>query len=114
MLSARIEMDAMLTTGLLMTITTDPVFRVLFGLTAGTNKLRHQIPNQTAETFAGIRTNIWNRAILKYLPDKLARFLNEYHDCDYLSLDLPPGPPLELYRSDTDVHGVLKPHQVDE
>jgi hypothetical protein len=48
--------------------------------------------------------------ILKYLPDKIARFLYEYHDSDYVSLDLPP---LELDRSDTNVHGVLKPHQVD-
>ncbi len=48
--------------------------------------------------------------ILKYLPDKIARFLYEFHDTDYVSLDLPP---LELDRSDTNVHGVLKPHQVD-
>jgi hypothetical protein len=49
--------------------------------------------------------------ILKYLPDKIAWFLYEYHDSDYVSLDLPP---LELDRSDTDVHGVLKPYQVDK
>jgi uncharacterized membrane protein YozB (DUF420 family) len=41
-------MDAMLTTGMLRTIAPDPVF--LFGLTAGTNKPQHQIPNRTAET----------------------------------------------------------------
>jgi hypothetical protein len=40
--------------------------------------------------------------ILKYLPDKIARFLYGYHDSDDLSLDLPP---LELDRSDTNVHG---------
>ncbi len=47
---------------------------------------------------------------IAHMPDKIARFLYEYHDSDYLSLDLPP---LELDRSDTDVHGVLKPYQVD-
>jgi hypothetical protein len=41
-------MGAMLTTGMLRTIAPDPVF--LFGLTAGTNKPRHQIRNRTAET----------------------------------------------------------------
>jgi hypothetical protein len=61
--------------------------------------------------FACIRINIWNHTILKYLLDKIARFLYEYHYSEYLSLDLPP---LELGRSDTDVHGVLEPHQVDE
>jgi hypothetical protein len=49
--------------------------------------------------------------ILKCLPDKIARFLYEYHDSDYVSLDLPP---LQLDRSDTDVHGVLKPYQVNK
>jgi hypothetical protein len=50
-------MDAMLTTGMLMTIA--PGTEFLFGLTAGTNKLRHQILNRTAETlsaFAGEST----------------------------------------------------------
>jgi hypothetical protein len=87
-------MDVMFTTGMLRTIAPDPVF--LFGLTAGTNKHQHQIPNKYT--------------ILKYLPDKIARFLYEYHYSDYLSLDLPP---LELDRSDTNVHGFLKPCQVD-
>jgi hypothetical protein len=41
-------MDAMFTTGMLRTFAPDPVF--LFGLTAGTNKHQHQIPNRTAET----------------------------------------------------------------
>ena len=48
--------------------------------------------------------------ILKYLPDKIAQFLYEYHDSEYVSLDLPP---LELDRSDINVHGVLNPYQVD-
>jgi hypothetical protein len=34
--------------------------------------------------FAGIRINIWNRAILKNLPDKIAQFLYEYHNSDNL------------------------------
>jgi hypothetical protein len=41
-------MDAMFTTGMLRPIAPDPVF--LFGLTAGTNKPRHQIRNRIAET----------------------------------------------------------------
>jgi hypothetical protein len=41
-------MDAMLTTGVLRIIAPDPVF--LFGLTAGTNKHQHQIPNLSEET----------------------------------------------------------------
>jgi hypothetical protein len=49
--------------------------------------------------------------ILKYLPDKIAQFLYEYHNSDYLSLELPP---LELDRRDTNVHGVLKPYQVEK
>jgi hypothetical protein len=51
--------------------------------------------------------------ILKYLPDKIARFLYEYHGSDDLSLGLPP---LGLDRSNTNVHGVrvLKPYQVDK
>ncbi len=48
--------------------------------------------------------------ILKYLPDKIARFLYECHDSNYLLLDLPP---LELDRSETKVHDVLKPYQVE-
>ncbi len=41
-------MDAMLTTGITRTIAPDPVF--LFGLTAGTNTPRNQIPNRPGET----------------------------------------------------------------
>ncbi len=47
--------------------------------------------------------------VLSVLPDKIARFLYEYHDASYLSLQLPPLP---LDRSRIDVHGILKPHQV--
>ena len=142
-------MDAMLTTGMLRTIAPDAVF--LFGLTAGTNKPRHQIPNRAAGTLPAFESTFGSRkgsafsdpqsgwwwqagshnlgyhafvwetilhgnagefgkyTILKYLPDKIARFLYEFHDSDYASLDLPP---LELDRSDSDVHGVLKPYQV--
>ena len=60
-------MDVMFTTGMLRTIAPDPVF--LFGLTAGTNKPRHQIRNRTAET----RINIWNRArVRRFLIHNLA------------------------------------------
>ncbi len=52
-----------------------------------------------------------NYTILMYLPVTIAPFLYEYHDSDDLSLDLPP---LELDRSDSDVHGVLEPYQVDK
>ena len=48
-------------------------------------------------------------AMLKTLPDKIARFLYEYHDSSYGSLDLPP---LEVDRSRIDVHGILEPHEV--
>jgi hypothetical protein len=49
-------------------------------------------------------------AVLSTLPDKIARFLYEYHHEAYNSLGLPP---LAIDRSDTDVHGILKPHQVE-
>ena len=49
--------------------------------------------------------------IQKYLQDKIARSLYEYHNADFLSLDLPP---LERDRGDTNVHGVLKPYQVNK
>jgi hypothetical protein len=48
-------------------------------------------------------------AVLSVLPDKIARFLYEYHDTSYTSLGLPPIP---LYRSDISVHGILRPDQV--
>ena len=47
---------------------------------------------------------------LAILPDKIARFLYEYHSESYSSLQLPPLPD---DRSNLDVHGMLTPHQVD-
>jgi hypothetical protein len=48
-------------------------------------------------------------AILSVLPDKIARFLYEYHHTAYASLQLPPIP---LDSSRIDVHGSLLRHQV--
>ena len=50
-----------------------------------------------------------NYHILSVLPDKFVRFLYEFHDFRFDSLDLPPLP---ADRSDFDVHGALKTHQV--
>jgi hypothetical protein len=47
--------------------------------------------------------------ILSVLPDKFARFLYEFHDFRYCSLDLPPLP---ADRSDFDVHGAIDNDQV--
>ena len=47
---------------------------------------------------------------LAILPDKIARFLYEYHSESYLSLQLPQLPD---DRSNFDFHGMLIPHQVD-
>jgi hypothetical protein len=41
--------------------------------------------------------------------DKIARFLYEYHDTSYSSLDLPAIP---LKRSQISVHSILEPEQV--
>ncbi len=46
---------------------------------------------------------------LAVLPDKIARYLYEFHADSYASLGLPPLP---LDRSYIDVHGILKTHQV--
>ena len=46
---------------------------------------------------------------LSILPDKIARFLYEYHSDSYTSMGLPPLPD---DRSRTNVNGVLKPPQV--
>ncbi len=46
---------------------------------------------------------------LAILPDKVARYLYEYHADSYSSLGLPPLPE---DRSDVDVHRVLKAPQV--
>ena len=50
-------------------------------------------------------------AVLPVLPDKIARFLYEYHDTSYTSLGLPPIP---LDRSNISVHGILQPQQVPD
>jgi hypothetical protein len=47
--------------------------------------------------------------IISFLPDKVARFLYEYHDNRFQRLDLPPIPD---DRSEFDVHAALKPDQV--
>ncbi len=46
---------------------------------------------------------------LAILPDKIARFLYEFHSDSYASHCLPPLP---VDRSDTNVHRILKPPQV--
>ena len=46
---------------------------------------------------------------LAVLPDKIARYLHEYHADSYTSHGLPPLPE---DRSDTAVHGILKALQV--
>ena len=48
-------------------------------------------------------------AVLRVLPDKIARFLYEYHDTLYTSLGLPAIP---LDRSGISVHSILRPEQV--
>ena len=48
-------------------------------------------------------------AVLSVLPDKLARFLFEYHSDLYKGLNLPVLPE---DRSQIDVHGLLKPQEV--
>ena len=48
-------------------------------------------------------------AVLSVLPDKIARFLYEYHDTSYTSLGLPPIP---LDRSNISAHGILQLQQV--
>ena len=48
-------------------------------------------------------------AVLSILPDKIARYLYEFHHTWYGTLGLPAIP---LDRSDVDVHGILRPDQV--
>jgi hypothetical protein len=50
-----------------------------------------------------------NYPIFSVLPDKFARFLYEFHDYRFLSLDLPPLPE---DRSDFDVHEAIDNDQV--
>ncbi len=49
-----------------------------------------------------------NYPILSVLPDKFARFLYEFHDFRFTSLDLLPLP---ADRSDFDVHGAINTDQ---
>ena len=53
--------------------------------------------------------NLGDYKELAVLPDKIARYFYEYHADSYASHGLPPLP---VDRSDIDVHGILKPHEV--
>jgi hypothetical protein len=99
-----------------------PAFESTFGIAQGFGVFCSTVWPVVAIHNLGYHAFIWETilhgnagefgkyTILKYLQDKIARFLYEYHDSDYISLELPP---LELDRSNTNVHGVLKPFQVD-
>ena len=50
-------------------------------------------------------------AVLRVLPDKIARFLYEYHDTLYTSLGL-PAIPLDRSHGGISVHSILRPEQV--
>ncbi len=50
-----------------------------------------------------------NYHILSKFPDKFARFLYEFYDFRFTSLDLPPLP---FDRSNFDVHGAINTDQV--
>ncbi len=52
-----------------------------------------------------------NYSILSVLPDKFARFLYDFHDYRFVSLDLSPLP---AERSDFDVHGALEDARVTQ
>jgi hypothetical protein len=52
-----------------------------------------------------------NYSIPSMLPDKFARFVYEFHDYRFVSLDLPPLR-LPADRSDFDVHAALEDAQV--
>jgi hypothetical protein len=56
-----------------------------------------------------IAGELGNYKKLAVLPDKIARYLYEFHADSYASLGLPPLP---LDRSNIDVHGILKIHRV--
>ena len=70
------------------------------------------------ETSVSVQKNVCNAgevpgelgkyAVLFVLPDKIARFLYEYHDrlCTYLGL-----PAIPLDRSQISVHSILRPEQ---
>ena len=70
----------------------------------GYNALDHRLIKN------GDAGKLGNYHILSVLPDKFARFLYEFHDFRFDSLDLPALP---ADRSDFDVHGALKTHQVE-
>ena len=70
----------------------------------GYDALRHE------SILRGDAGNLGKYDILSFLPDKVARFLYEYHDFRFQSLDLPPIP---HDRSDFDLHAALTPEQVD-
>ncbi len=57
----------------------------------------------------GDADKLGNYHILSVLPDRFARFLYEFHDFRFDSLD---PPPLPADQSDFDVHGTLKTHLV--
>ncbi len=50
-------------------------------------------------------------AVQAVLPDKIARFLYEYHDSSYSSLGLPSIP---LDRSNVSIHCIFLPQQVPD
>jgi hypothetical protein len=51
----------------------------------------------------------WLAPMLSVLPDKVARFLFQFHSFRFLGLDLPPLP---ADRSDFDVHGAIENDEV--
>ena len=69
----------------------------------GYDALRHE------SIFRGDAGKLGKYDIISFLPDKVARFLYEYHDNRFQRLDLPPIPD---DRSRFDVHAALKPEQV--
>ena len=97
----------------------------LSGLIAGSNNQMRHCQAGTMQGFASTfgtaqrYVDFWSTlylvvgvgkyAVLKTLPDKIARFLYEYHNEDYLSKNLPPLP---IDRSDIDVHGILQGYEV--
>ena len=61
------------------------------------------------KTKHGDAGKLGNYLILSVLPDKFARFLYEFHDFRFTSLDLPPLP---ADRSNFDLHGAIHTDQV--
>lgn len=73
------------------------------GGSSGYDALRHE------SILRGDAGKLGKYDILSFLPDKVARFLYEYHDFRFQSLELPPIP---HDRSEFDLHAALKPEQV--